>query len=247
MSLESLRTRRSDDCLSDLQLDALLSDELSGPRREVAEVHLAACARCRDRVQQLRDHQTGFLREQPAFVPPRRAAGRAPVWAMPAAGLALAAAAACLLFVRGSGRDDTLGVRSKGDHVRVELYVRHGEHVRKGASGEHVAPNDGLRFVVTSRQPRYWAVLSRDGAGQASIYYHRGEHAVRIAASGPHALDASVVLDGVLGEEQVFALACDQARELAPLRAALADSSREPRWPEGCEVERITLVKEAGR
>lgn len=254
MKLERLRTRADDECLSDLQLDALELGALDAGRSAQAEAHLARCERCAERRRALAEATRVSARRIAASplqaltrarpdaaaggVGPRRAAGRR--W-LAGAGAALAAAAALLLVV---GREplDPGGVRGKGAS-HVGFFVKHGAAVRRGAVRERVSPGDALRFVVTSTAPRYVAVLSRDGAGQVSVYHPRGPRAERVEPGVERALDASVVLDDVLGEERLYALTCSAAIELAPLGAALRRAGAEPAWPAECSVDRFVLIK----
>ena len=251
MTLQGMRTRTSDDCLSDRRLDALLAGELDGNAQDQAERHLASCARCAERRSALSADAVSFLAAHPPdharvlsgrsdhgpgvapVVARRRARG---LWW--GAGTALAAAAALLLMVRPHDLEE----RSKGPGS-VGFFVRHGEKVRRGGPNERVLPGDALRFVVTQREPSYVAVLSRDAAGQASVYFPAAARAVRVEAGVEKAVDTSVVLDDVLGTERLYALRCERPIELAPLRAQLGASASEPAWPEGCQVERLTILK----
>jgi hypothetical protein len=233
MTLEALRTRSSDDCLSDRRLDALLAGELEGETRALAEQHLSECGRCAARRDEMAGDAAAFLAAHPPVAKVVRLAPRRRwLW-----GAGLAAAAALFLVVRMPAPAE----RTKGSGS-VGFFVRHGESVRRGGPGERVMPGDALRFVVTQREPSHVAVLSRDAAGQASVYFPAGARALRVEAGVERALDSSVILDEVLGAEQLYALRCKEPVELAPLRAYLGASS-EPSWPAGCEVERIALLK----
>ena len=252
MKLDGLRTRSDDDCLSDLQLDALVLDALDAVQTEQARCHLASCERCTERRRQLGAATAGsakLLAQSP--IPGRSAllAGasrraRARAW-LGAAGAALAAAAALLLFIGRSPlplEGDV--VRSKGSS-RIGYFVKHGGAVRRGSERERVSPGDALRFVLTSSEARYVAVLSRDGAGQVSVYHPSGPRAERVEPGVERALDASVILDDVLGEERLYALSCSAPIEVARVAAALRGSDSEPAWPAECTMDRFVLIKEA--
>lgn len=244
MTLTGMRTRLSDDCLSDRRLDALLAGELDDSQRSDAAQHLAACTRCTARRAELMEHAQGFLEAHPAAPLPlpvtlasrrREKRQRLAWWST-----GLAAAAALLLLMRMPDRGD---IRQKGNGGSVGFFVRHGDQVRRGVAGEHVSPGDALRFVVSQEEPSYVAVLSRDAAGQVSIYYPDAAQAVLVQAGVEQALDASVILDAVTGEERLYALRCTKPVELAPLRAALTRDGALHAWPEGCRVEQLTLFK----
>jgi hypothetical protein len=77
-------------------------------------------------------------------------------------------------------------------------------------------------------------VLSRDGAGRGFIYFPMGPRAEHLEGGVEQALPLATRLDATLGEEQLFALACDQPVELEPLRAAL--EAGQPFAAPGCQV-----------
>jgi hypothetical protein len=249
VKLDRLRTRSGEECLSDLQLDALSLGALDAAQARQAESHLSSCTRCSERRRELgeatRMSAEALERSRNRFSPtlakaPRASSQRA--W-LGGAMAALAAAAALLLLI---GRSPLLSdgdeVRTKGTG-RVGFFVRHAGVVRRGAERERVTPGDALRFVVTSSVPSYVAVLSRDGAGQVSVYHPSGPRAARVEPGVERPLDTSVVLDDVLGEERVYALTCSEPIELAALSDGLRQADREPTWPTACSIERFTLIK----
>jgi hypothetical protein len=255
VKLEILRTRSGDECLSDLQLDALALGALNDAQTRQAEGHLSSCSRCSDRRDAL-GAATRLSAEVLARSPSRgraaettrqdvRRASRG-AW-MGGVLAAVAAAAALLLVIENaplvSSRD---AVRSKGAG-RVGFFVRHAGVVRRGNDRERVSPGDALRFVVTSSVPSYVAVLSRDGKGHVSVYHPSGPRAARTEPGVERPLDASVVLDDVLGEERVYALACSTPVEVASISADLRRADTEPAWPPECSIERFVLIKEEAK
>jgi hypothetical protein len=249
VKLERLRTRSSDDCLSDLQLDALALGALDDAKTEQAHLHLSSCSRCSDRRQELAEaarSSADILAHSPSpALRTRQATRRSGRRAWLGGAVGAVAAAAALLFVIGRTSllpgGDT--VRSKGTS-RVGFFVRHAGVVRRGSDRERVSPGDALRFVVTSSEPSYVTVLSRDGAGQVSVYHPSGPRAARVEPGVERPLDASVVLDDVLGEERLYALACSAPVEIAPISDGLRRTNAEPTWPVECSVERFVLIKE---
>jgi hypothetical protein len=253
VKLERLRTRSGDECQSDLQLDALALGALDAAQARQAENHLASCTRCSERRRELveatRVSAEALERSRSRFSPTAARAPRGSTRRARLAGAvaALAAAAALLLLI---GRSPLL---SEGDEVRtkgtgrVGFFVRHAGVVRRGSERERVSPGDALRFVVTSPVPSYVAVLSRDGAGQVSVYHPSAPRAARVEPGVERPLDASVVLDDVLGEERLYALTCSEPIELATLSAGLRQAGREPAWPTACSIERFTLIKQEAK
>jgi hypothetical protein len=255
VKLERLRTRSGDECLSDLQLDALALGALDDAQAEQAERHLSSCSRCSERRLELGD-ATRSSAEVLARSPSRRSsavmsgqAARRPTrraWLGGAVAATAAAAAVLLLIVQSPLLSSGDTVRTKGTS-RVGFFVRHAGVVRRGGERERVSPGDALRFVVTSSVPSYVAVLSRDGAGQVSVYHPRGPRAARVEAGVERPLDASVVLDDVLGEERLYALACSVPIEVAAVSDGLRRTNTEPAWPVECSIERFVLIKEEAK
>jgi Putative zinc-finger len=259
VKLETLRTRSGDECLSDLQLDALALGVLDAAQARQAESHLSSCPRCSDRRQGLgeatrRSAEVLARSPRPLGSPTAATAARRSSRRVWLGGAMAAAAAAVLLLVIGrapllsDGRLPSEGdvVRTKGTS-RVGFFVRHAGVVRRGSERGRVSPEDALRFVVTSTVPCYVAVLSRDGAGQVSVYHPSGPRAARVEAGVERPLDTSVVLDGVLGEERLYALTCSEPIELAALRDGLRQAGTEPAWPAQCSIDRFVLIKQEAK
>jgi hypothetical protein len=175
-------------------------------------------------------------------------------------GGAVVAAAAVLLLLRRP--EDPGETRVKGGGTRLSFYVKHDGVVRVGGADEPVFAGDALRFAYTTREARYFAVLSLDGAHHASVYYPPSPVAVRAPPGVNVALPSSTVLDEALGVETLYGIFCPDPFELEPVRGALAESppgSSKPevlsRWVDGlrargvltgdCAIETATLRKEA--
>jgi hypothetical protein len=228
---------RPETCLSDRTLDMLAAGELSTERLADVERHLAECDACASRRRAIDEGKAAFERESPKFselARPRRPAGR--LWAF---GATLAAAAALVLALRVPRDEGSL--RTKGAE-HVGFFVEHGGVVREGVASEVVAPGDRLQLVYTSKSARYLAVLSRDGAGHASIYFPKAPEAVRIEAGSSTPLPYSLLLDETTGVETLYALFCDRAEPLEPLRKAL-EGAEVLEAPAGCHVDRVTFQK----
>jgi len=236
-----------DGCLSNLVLDRLLTRELAEDRRQTVRAHLDGCPRCSARL-------VGFERERDQFdeVAPRlrvRAPARRRSWglALAAAG-SLAVAALVLLFLRPrAGDPDRPGqrvagpTRAKGG-LRLSVYLKQGDQVVMGRSGDAVHPGDAIRFAYTDVTDGYLAILSRDGAGQVSVYYPEGERAAPAARADQEViLPGSIILDEVLGPETLYAVHC-----AAPVEVVLI-AERVQRGDlaslVGCSIDRLILDK----
>lgn len=259
--LTDLRRERGEACVSDLRFDEWHAGELDAEAESAASAHVDGCALCRRRKTELDADRERFLELSPSL--PLRTT--APVDAAPAprkarviplrvwGGAALSAAAMLALFValspgsrEGSHTDATeaLGDRVKGSH-RLGFFVKRGSETFEGLSGQRVLPGDQLRFVVTLRAPAHVAVLSRDGAGHASVYFPAGEaKAPRLEAKAEQALAGAVELDATLGRERIWGVFCAAAFEVEPLRAALS-AGAELTPPPGCAVDELELTKAA--
>lgn len=226
---------RGDGCLSDLAIDRLLRDELGEEAAAAARGHVAACDHCRGRVGEIESARAAFLAAPPALQkrPPRRRWTRT----LGTVGASLAAAAALVLFLRDGDR----GTRRKGGGPNVAFYVQHGEQLRRGQSGERVAPGDYLQVVYDSDAPLYGAILSVDGAHRVSRYFPDGPRAAALPAGSAQRIPRSTQLDDVLGHEALHVLLCRDAVALEPLEEALA--ADRPLVAPDCYVERIELEK----
>lgn len=235
-------------CLSNLTLDRLLVEELDDVGRAAAMGHVAGCRRCSARLSELRAERDRFAVEtRPLVLPaarPRPLTGRA---LFAGGAVALGAAVAILLIVRG-GRDQMIDPQAidatqvKGG-LRLGLYIKRGDSVIEGRSGDVVHPGDAIRFAYTSTSAGYLMILGRDGAGRVSVYYPEGDRAAPIRPAEDQVLPGSIVLDDVPGSEEIVALACVHPVAAAAAQAALRASRQAPERIAGCAVERLIMDK----
>lgn len=258
-------------CLSELRLDRWLAGELTGPTRDEVESHVRGCRHCAARRDARRLEQRQFqetapplpFQARPAAAPVQDAAavGRKRTRFVAskrallggAAGLAVALAAAFILvpWALSPCCGETVQVKGRGSR-RMRFFVQDGVAgtVREGAFGETVHPGDRIRFAFDpgALGDRRVAILSRDAAGKASVYFPDG--AQQIATPPPSSagglVASSVQLDDTLGPETLYALYCAGAVALGPLQAALTGGAH-PVWPTSCEVETIMIDKKPRR
>ena len=246
-------------CRSSLAIDRWLSGELSAAQAEELRAHAGDCARCQPAVAMLR----GMAEEPlppPSFLRPKLVAvegGSNPIDATnksetsvnhwphrsrkAALGAACLAIAASLLIALRHKDTSPETERSKGAPISLDIYVQHGEQVRRALPGESVAPGDAIRFALGSKSGGYAAVLSLDPGSQASIYFPLDARAAPIAGGAEVALPLSTRLDQTRGQEQIFALLCDSPIELEPLRANLQAGSFT--LPAGCSLAQQRFEK----
>jgi hypothetical protein len=242
-------------CATDLAFDRWFAQEYTPARTARFEEHLQGCTRCRVRGELLERERAKFLANAPTLaanqtrlrqlraISPGGRRFSVPRW-LPFA-VAAIAVFGLVPAIRSLTSDAANGgERSKGGFY-VGFYVKHGEELRPGASGEVVQPGDQLRFTVSSKTPVYLALLGRD-EHTASVYFPAASDAAHVAAGSEEPLDFSLELDPQLGTERLFAIACPTAFPVAPLRAAL-QAEHNLKVPADCQIERITLQKEQPR
>lgn len=220
---------RDEGCLSDLALDLLVA---GGPSTPEASVHLSGCAACQARRAEIAAQRAAPLPPltTPQVVPLRT--GRRPKVA-----LTLVAAAAATLLVLTRVEAPTEQTQTKGG-PSLGFYVSHRGQVRRGANDEQVSPGDGLRFLYSSNQPNYLAVISWDAAGKASLYYPAsGDTMAAVAAGHELALDSAVTLDETVGRERIFGFFCAHPHPIAPLLESVASP------PPGCQRVELAIEK----
>lgn len=237
------RGRKIDEaCLSDYTFDRHMAGELDGAEDAAARAHLETCTRCRERLAALEIERSEF--DVPLQLPRKRTH-----WGVRIGGVAsvLAAAAALVLVLGRRPKPAHDEVRTKGAEAGLGFYVHHAGAVRAGGPDERVVPGDGLRFVVSTREPRFLAVLSVDGAKRASTYYPADANAALVGPGSELALPTSTELDDTLGSETIYGVFCPTAFLVEPLRHALEIRPTERPSPPGCTVETLHLHKEAAQ
>jgi hypothetical protein len=245
--LKSLRPTVADGCISDLTIDAWRAGELDAERTGALEQHLALCEGCRRRQESIAGQASRFWAQAPELrLPARAASGKAMRrrWLAPSA-LTFSALAAIVVWLRlpTGSREDPEESRRKGSS-HIAFHVQHEGSVKPGKDGQRVFPGDRLRFSISTGKPAHVAILSLDGAGVASIYFPQGKTSRGFGMVSGQPLDSSVLLDGTLGPERLWALFCDSPFDLEPLRAQL-ERQGEMTLPAGCSVDQHTIVKQA--
>jgi hypothetical protein len=237
---------RPEGCLTDLTLDTWSGGELDRAATERASAHTAVCERCRCRRAVLDAERVAFYAAADSFsahatqvrsgrhAQPRQA-GR---WAF---GGVLAALAATATLVLMPGR--LPGTRQKGG-PSLSFFVKRSDHVLSGSRSLALHPGDMIRFAYSSESPSYLALFNRD-ARSTGVYFPSGpgsSRAARVKSGSEVALDFSVELDDVLGDEQVHALFCPEPFELGSVLTKLRETGKLP-VPTDCQDATLTLHK----
>lgn len=239
------RVNAAESCPSDLVLDEWFAAELKPDARAQLDVHLLACKHCDERVLEARQQRQSFLRAAPTFAAHARLSGRhvprrhMADWLPGAVTGALALVAGLLLMLRAS--DELLpGTRIKG-RPQLGFYVKRGERVELGVSGDRVNAGDQLHFSYSSPLPTHLAVLGWDGA-RAALYYPEVQVSEALIAGSARLLDFAIDLDDSPGEQRIIGVFCQAAFDPEALRVALGRSGRLP-TREGCTSDTIVLDK----
>jgi hypothetical protein len=239
--------------VSDLQWDRLLAGELAGDAGEAARAHAARCPACEARRRAIVAERDAFRLRPVAFSLSRPHRGRRWRWfpvLVPAA-----AVAAALIALWSRVHDPGLGDRTedggavaaadrvKGHGQTLLLFAGHPGALSPVGSGDVVHPGDYLQAGYTAAQDGFGAVLSRDGAGAATVYVPPdGDAMVPLAAGGARSFPRSTILDATLGGERIAIVWCRTAHPLAPLVDALR-AGQPIAAPVDCTVREVTLDK----
>jgi hypothetical protein len=200
------RSDVEDGCLSDLALDQLITgDDKGTPHERECRAHLAQCRACVDRFARLEREAAVFRAAHPRLgSAPRRVPSRRSRWI--AGMLTVAGAVAAIALFRAPAPSE---VRLKGGAIDLEVFAKgRGAAVAPLLAGGAVHPGDALRFRLTAHRAGYAGIVSVDGARRAQSYGVAGEWLYPVAANEPVLLDGSIVLDGVLGREELLVFLC---------------------------------------
>lgn len=137
----------------------------------------------------------------------------------------------------------TTGTRTKGG-ASLEYFVERDGRARRGVSGDVLHPGDRIRFSYTSDRKQSLVILSIDGAGAVSRYHPVTDDVAAVENGKNVLLDASVVLDDVVGEEHVFGLFCSEHVDLEDLQGRLERDRHDVSWPVHCTVEELVFDKQ---
>jgi hypothetical protein len=242
-----MRMNFDERCISNLTFDEWAAKELAPEHVEQLQSHLAECDSCQSRYAGLEYERSSFLKEAPSWHAYRqrftkhratRRGARQLGWA------AIAVAALVMWFVVPHTQNLDV-TRRKGGGPHLGFFIKRGERVNRGASGDLLMAGDRLRFTYTSKYSTCFALLSRDSQ-TATIYYPSTSQCAHIPAGNDVPLDFSVELDETPGNERIFALFCARPIALESLRVELAGSGRLGPVSD-CQIDSVLLQKESRR
>ncbi len=248
--------------LAELTLHRVVAGELEGDATLAG--HLATCAPCRERLAGLRaaaaaplpplrleraPEPTSPVRDEPRgeVVPLRRR------W-IPAAAVAMLAAAAALFVLRAPPTPAPDTFTSRGAALRLEVYRDAHGGAERLASGASVRAGDRIGFRVATHSDGWLLVAGVDGAGAAYQVWPGGDAPSAPFAAVPEGvkLEAALALDATPGAERLVALRCPEAlawRDVADRLSARASAGEAPLPPlfPTCDQDEVRLVKAAAR
>ncbi len=118
-------------------------------------------------------------------------------------------------------------IRAKGTALR--FFVKRGDVVRIGHSGELFSEGDALRFVVTTGAPSHLLVFGIEANGAVSAYYpFGGEQSAPVDVGAETPLAGSVVLDASPDAEFLGAVFSPDPLALDTVRQAVQSLVKEP-------------------
>ncbi len=221
---DTVPVRRSDSCLSDLTIDQYLAGELhETPESSKVAEHLEACAACAQVSEQFRSVETEF--ENDLFVaklakqtqkrlqedasPIARSRG---LWA--GGSMALAAIAAFVLWSRAVQEEAEVGERTKGG-LGLQIAVQHPTgKIEPVLNGQTLRPDESIRFQVNAPLEGYLSIVSIDSARVVSAYVPAEGSLQRVPSGRGDWLDGAIVLDDSIGPERIFAVLCEQPKDV---------------------------------
>jgi hypothetical protein len=204
--------------ISELAIDRLVAGEIPAADATAMRAHAATCQQCSALLDDALACKQRFV--PPALPTPLRRTRVAII----AATTMLAAAAALIVAWPKQPAD---AVRLKGDAI-LGFYVAHGGSVGRGAARELVVPGDRIELSTTTPKRAWFAAYGVDAKGLRTIYVTPRA----IEAGSDVVMPFAIMLDEALGEEVITGIFCD-----APF-----DVDATP--PEGCSIDRFTLVKQ---
>jgi hypothetical protein len=216
---------------SELKLERHLLD----PQRSGLQEHVAGCARCQSRLQEMQKEGDDFRR----FVYPATldavAAPRRPLWrglwvAVPAIGLA----AVVLMVRRGPGEEY---VGTKGAPLAIAIYAAGA--TAPLADGDRVPASASLRFRVRAAKPCALSIVSVDESGQVSKLYSQ-------PIRGDATLPGGVKLDGKAGPERFFAVCSSDIDAIEQAARKVSGNLRDARALPGSFGPQASVLLEKG-
>lgn len=223
--LEPTRDARHPPALS---LERYAFDPPGTHRDTPLERHVLGCDGCRETVRVFQAERRAYLLLHPAqralaSVTTSRRPLVARWWLSLGSGLAAAALAVLLIWVRGTA-DVTDPVRLKGKAPSLEVHVsRGGAPATPWEPSRPVEPGDLLKFRVTPPADGYVVLLDVDARGAVEAWYG-DDGGVRVKGGEATLLPGTIALDETPGPERLVLVFSEAPADVAALRAEVAQA-----------------------
>ena len=216
-----------DRTIPEVLLERYLAGDVTAAQKQSIEATLAASATERARLEDLRADSSAFFIKHPVgpvvakLEVPRRSAWLS--WWVPALGAAAAMPVAGVFGLRFNDTD----FAAKGS-IALTAHRKTITGTEALAAGAVTHPGDEVRFELRAPYEGFVAVLSKDGAGQTSVYYPADAQTAAAYQPAAPMLPAATRLDAALGPERIIAVYGRQAFSLTPLLKAINDGQPLP-------------------
>jgi hypothetical protein len=232
---------RGPECPSELELHRLVAGEGAAEPRAARLAHVAACGRCRGRVEALeRCEVPAPTAVFWADLTRARARPRRTSALVLALGLASAFGVVALSWRVPRRPEGGAEVRTKGA-LALDVVVRRAsgalDHL---AGGGAIAPGETFRFELAHAAGGFPVVVGLDARPAVTLYAPQGSAPLSLVGAGKTLLAEAIVADDAPGPERIIAVLCPSAmpteRVVEEARRALTAAGARPR-----DVEALAL------
>jgi hypothetical protein len=224
-------------CPSVLKLSlSLLADELSKKESSDLQAHLAKCARCRQRLVDLKHEREALFQKVPRL--DLKEVRHHSLWRP-----ALVAASACLLLVLGlwlliHKEEQPQIVAFKGETPSLAFRVERQGNVFEGRPNMCLRPGDRIRFAYSIGEDAYLIIANVDNDGRVTAYYPAGTgSSLFIRKAEQVFLPGSIRLDEYIGKERIFAVFTRK-----PIRFQAVESAVQKAWRQSKDIEKMETL-----
>jgi hypothetical protein len=224
-------------CPSILKLSlSLLADELSQKEWSDIQIHLSGCARCRQRLVDLKRERETLFQKVPRL--DLGGVGHRSLWRP-----ALVAASACLLLVLGlwlliRKEEQPQAIAFKGETPSLAFRVERQGNVFEGRPNMYLRPGDRIRFAYSIGEDAYLIIVNVDNDGRVTAYYPDETGSSLVIRKGEKVfLPGSIRLDEYIGKERIFAVFTRK-----PILFQAIESAVQKAWRQSKDIENIETL-----
>ncbi len=186
--------------------------------------HAQSCEPCQAVLQEFAQEREKFLEARPLWQPGTATTHRRRhhlLWAPAGAALAILLS---IFFFSAPDQQTEASIRTKGD-VAIRFFVKRGQEVSEGKSGDVFRAGDLIQFMYSSGHYRHLFLISIDSQGLMSSFNHDGSKiSMRIDPGNDMVLNHSILLDDTRGLERVFAVFSNEVLDMSQLEQVMAEA-----------------------